>query len=333
MTLSSGIMVKISVQIYRDGDFAAWNDFLAHSANATFLFHRDFMDYHRDRFDDYSLMIYNGEKLVALLPANRDTEGVHSHQGLTYGGLVVLKGLRSHQIFSIFSEILKFLYQQGIFCFFLKELPYFYTPYPDGELKYLAYVCEAELYRRDMCSVVPLSVPRPAPKYNLQRTLKHCVKKGFHYSESIDYHNFWRDILEPELMLRHHSRPVHSLEEITLLAEKFPANIRLYAVYHGEMMMGGCVIFINEKVAHCQYIAVSSDFKKSEALYFLFFQLINNEFSKFHYFDFGISNEQEGRKTNHGLLFWKEKFGARGVTQDFYKFETAKYKNIESLYL
>ena len=45
--------------------------FLDTPKNATFLFRRDYMDYHRDRFADHSLMIFRGEKLAALLPANR----------------------------------------------------------------------------------------------------------------------------------------------------------------------------------------------------------------------------------------------------------------------
>ena len=57
-----------------------WNDFVARSKNGTFLLHRDFMDYHADRFFDCSLLIYEGDMQVdapkgvdglkALFPAN-----------------------------------------------------------------------------------------------------------------------------------------------------------------------------------------------------------------------------------------------------------------------
>jgi lipid II:glycine glycyltransferase (peptidoglycan interpeptide bridge formation enzyme) len=50
--------------------------------------------------------------------------------------------------------------------------------------------------------------------------------------------------------------------------------------------------------------------------------LIKEDFKDYDYFDFGISNEENGRKTNMGLLYWKEGFGARGVSQDFYKIST-----------
>ena len=37
------------------------------------------MEYHSDRFTDYSLMVYEDQKLIAIMPANIDENGdVHS---------------------------------------------------------------------------------------------------------------------------------------------------------------------------------------------------------------------------------------------------------------
>src|ERR1035437_4874569 len=79
-----------SVKRYSDIDKAEWDRFVNTATNATFLFLRDYMDYHRSRFTDHSLMIFDGRKLAALLPANITADGtLISHEGLTYGGLVV----------------------------------------------------------------------------------------------------------------------------------------------------------------------------------------------------------------------------------------------------
>src|ERR1041385_3266326 len=75
-------------QPYRPSDEAAWNALVAASPNGTFLIDRRFMGYHADRFDDASLLIARGGKLLALLPANREGERVASHAGLSYGGLI-----------------------------------------------------------------------------------------------------------------------------------------------------------------------------------------------------------------------------------------------------
>ena len=53
------------------------------------------MDYHSDRFRDYSLMVYKNEKIITLLPANRVGDTLYSHQGLTYGGLIYDKHFKT----------------------------------------------------------------------------------------------------------------------------------------------------------------------------------------------------------------------------------------------
>ena len=82
-------MKKYHVQKYTTENYDLWNEFVAHAKNATFLLHRDFMEYHQDRFEDYSLLLFDEtQKLRAIFPANRVGTVLHSHQGLTYGGLV-----------------------------------------------------------------------------------------------------------------------------------------------------------------------------------------------------------------------------------------------------
>lgn len=46
------------IRRYTDSDSAAWNDFVKKSRQGTFLFDRNYMDYHKDRFKDYSFMFY-----------------------------------------------------------------------------------------------------------------------------------------------------------------------------------------------------------------------------------------------------------------------------------
>ena len=64
-------MKTYSVQLYQPKFAANWNAFVGQAKNATFLFHRDFMEYHQDRFDDYSVVVTDQDKWVAILPANK----------------------------------------------------------------------------------------------------------------------------------------------------------------------------------------------------------------------------------------------------------------------
>ena len=326
-------MRKITIRTYNETDFEAWNKLVSESKNGTFLFDRSFMDYHKHKFQDFSLMIYNEKNnLIAIMPAHRIGDELYSHLGLTYGGIIIKKDLRLTVFFEIFSEILKFLFQEGILFLHWKEVPYFYHSYPSDEWKYLAFVTEAELYRRDMCSVINLKEQFVFSK-TVVRYAKNVDKQGFIYRKSDEWDVFWKEILVPELDFYHHVLPAHNLEEIFYLSSKFRDNIHLYTVYSGNEMVGGTVLFIDKNVVHCQYISVKSKFRKKKVLDFLFYKLIKEDFKDYDYFDFGISNEENGRKTNMGLLYWKEGFGARGVSQDFYKISTQNFSLIEKMFL
>ena len=326
-------MRKITIRTYNETDFEAWNKLVSESKNGTFLFDRNFMDYHKHKFQDFSLMIYNEKnKLIAIMPAHRIGDEVYSHLGLTYGGIIIKKDLRLTVFFKVFSEILKFLFQEGILFLHWKEVPYFYHSYPSDEWKYLAFVTEAELYRRDMCSVINLKEQFVFSK-TVVRYAKNVDKQGFIYRKSEEWDVFWKEILVPELDFYHHVLPAHNLEEIFYLSSKFRDNIHLYTVYSGNEMVGGTVLFIDKNVVHCQYISVKSKFREKKVLDFLFYKLIKEDFKDYDYFDFGISNEENGRKTNMGLLYWKEGFGARGVSQDFYKISTKNFSLIEKMFL
>ena len=326
-------MRKITIRTYNETDFEAWNKLVSESKNGTFLFDRNFMDYHKHKFQDFSLMIYNEKNnLIAIMPAHRIGDEVYSHLGLTYGGIIIKKDLRLTVFFEVFSEILKFLFQEGILFLHWKEVPYFYHSYPSDEWKYLAFVTEAELYRRDMCSVINLKEQFVFSK-TVVRYAKNVDKQGFIYRKSEEWDVFWKEILVPELDFYHHVLPAHNLEEIFYLSSKFRDNIHLYTVYSGNEMVGGTVLFIDKNVVHCQYISVKSKFREKKVLDFLFYKLIKEDFKDYDYFDFGISNEENGRKTNMGLLYWKEGFGARGVSQDFYKISTQNFSLIEKMFL
>ena len=92
-----------------------WNSFLLQAKSSTFLFNRNFMDYHSDRFADHSLMVYDEKKLVALLPANIYKGTLISHQGLTYGGIVTRVNTKLRHIIEIVYNVLSFCIRKVFF--------------------------------------------------------------------------------------------------------------------------------------------------------------------------------------------------------------------------
>lgn len=280
------------------------------------------MDYHRDRFEDYSLMVYNDNKLVAILPANRVGDAIHSHQGLTYGGLILDQKLKLNETIDITKTILSYLDINKVETLYIKLLPEIYTSSPSGELKYILFLLNAKLIRSDVLSVIDNMNPPKKISTVRKRGIKRAKDHQLIIKEDNDFEAFWNQVLIPNLETRYGRKPVHSLSEIQLLQKNFPKNIRQFNVYYNDKIVAGTTIFETSKVAHAQYISATEQKQELGSLDFLFHELLSNTFKEKPFFDFGISNENKGRNLNKGLLYWKESFGARTVTHDFYCIRT-----------
>jgi len=321
---------QFQVRLYEPEDFDLWNTFISVAKNATFLFHRDFMNYHSDRFQDYSLLVFENDKLVAVLPANRVEDAIFSHQGLSYGGLVFEQSIKLNNVIIIFKTVLKYLNENRINNLVIKQLPSIYCDYFSDEINYCLFVLNATLIRRDALSVIDLSMPIKFLN-NKKGSITKGIKSNLEIKEVDDFDAFWDTILIPNLLIKHQAKPVHTKEEIKLLKHLFPKNIRQFNVYQNNEIVAGTTIFESKKVAHCKYISGNETKSENGSLDFLHNYLITNVFKDKNYFDFGISNESEGRKINSGLLFWKESFGAKTVSQSFYKIDTSNYNLLDSV--
>ncbi|WP_231565530.1 GNAT family N-acetyltransferase [Psychroserpens sp. Hel_I_66] len=288
------------------------------------------MDYHQDRFEDFSLMVYKGEKLVALLPANRLGNTVFSHKGLSYGGLILDSNLKFKNVLKVLKSILNFLYLNSVKTVEFKILPTIYNVQPSDELSYLMFLTNANLIRRDALSVLNL---KSQPKRSKDRIngYKRGVKNNLIVKEVKSFDEFWNDILIKNLQKKHQTHPVHSLEEIIKLKKMFPNNIRQFNVYYQNKIVAGTTIFETPHVAHSQYISGNTEKNSLGSLDFLHIHLIDTIFKDKNYFDFGISNENNGKQVNSGLQYWKEGFGARTITQDFYSLKTENYKLLDDV--
>ena len=292
-----------------------WNAFLINAKNTTFLFDRGFMDYHQDRFQDHSLMVYNDKNnLIACLPANETADRtIWSHQGLTYGGFIFQNDLKLLVVMEVFRSILGYYSEKGFKLLRYKAFPRFYNDTQTDEIEYCLFLCKASLYRRDTA----LAVDREYPiQYagNIRREAKKAKKGGVVIGEDTDFENFWYNVLTPNLENRFKVKPVHSAAEINLLKNKFPNKIKLFTAKNTEgKILAGTVFFLMKNVAHCQYISASNEGRSSGALNHLFITLLSDHFKDKRFFDFGIANEDDGQKINIGLLAWKERIDRKSV--------------------
>lgn len=316
-----------------------WNQFVRESKNATFLIERDFMDYHSDRFVDCSLLVYDGidftpeekerglglEGLRAVFPANwvERERKVYSHQGLTYGGLIVCVDITQQEVLALTQAI--FQYYERMYMaqsLFVKPIPNIYSLYPNGEELYALFRAGARLRQRAVSTVVCTDNPLK------MRTLRiRQAKKAIEHDIFIDrmvegdwdtLHEYW-NLLNNVLETHHHTTPVHTFEEMRLLMERFPHDIKLFVARRDDRILAGVVVFVTRKVAHVQYIASGQEGRELGALDLLLRHLIQNRFKNTRYVDMGTSTLDQGRILNEGLIFQKEGFGGRAVCYDGYE--------------
>lgn len=314
-------MKNYTVRKYQKTDYALWNDFISQAKNATFLFHRDFMEYHSDRFEDFSLLVFDETKLVTVLPANRKGNELFSHQGLTYGGFVTQNKLKSEAISEVVNAVIVFLREQEFKNLFLKLLPAFYTSGGNQQTDYLLFQRGAVLYRKDINLAVNLNQPLTISKSKL----KHFRRvSGFDlsYKQTEDFASFWNFVLLPRLSEKHDVKPVHSLEEIEKLHRFFPQQIKQFSVYHHNEIVAGITVFESDRVVKSQYGATTKIGEQLRALDYLFIHLLDyyKKLGK-PFFDMGTVHENGGNTVNWGLLNQKEELGCSVYNQDFYKLE------------
>lgn len=302
---------------YENTDKQIWNSFLLTCKNSHFIFNRDFMDYHSDRFNDYSLIIMNKkDKVVALLPGNISNDVFYSHQGLTFGGFLIDKSMHATDLLEIIDGLKYLMKSIGIKKIIYKCIPVIYHSYPAQEDLYALFRNGAEAYRRDISSAILI---QDGFKYSKGRKwgINKAKKEGVICKELEKPSETW--LLIRNVLSEHHdTNPVHTEEEIDDLKTKFPENIKVYAAFLNNDMVSACVTFENNDVVHTQYLACNKVGRDICALDMLIDHVILKSATYAKYFDFGISNENNGKYLNNGLISQKESFGARAIVHDFY---------------
>lgn len=302
---------------YTNSNATLWNEIVAKSRNGTFLFNRGYMDYHSDRFDDLSYLIYKKGKPEGIIPGNHDCESFFSHAGLTYGGVITTVNINTVDMMNIFELLISDLKSQNISRIVYKPIPQIYHQIPAQEDIYSLFRLNA---KKIGCNISTAIYQMNKPKFAESRKsgLRKAVKNNVKINQTDNIESFW-ELLTANLSNKYSTLPVHNLTEIKYLHYMFPNNIKLYVACSEKQILAGCVVFETNNVIHTQYISASEYGKSLGALDLLFDYLINEKYTSIPIFDFGQSTEQMGIFLNENLIFQKEGFGGRGVVYETYE--------------
>jgi len=318
----------VNVFRYSEDKLQSWDTLVHQSINGTFLHCRSYMDYHKHRFSDHSLMVEWDGALVCVMPAHESGNILYAHKGLTYAGIIIHPDLSSFQIYIIIASILEYASSSGYVTVIVSQAPRIYATSSQGVLEHAYFILGAELVGRDFTSAIPLPMDIGTWEHGKRWGLSKAQKAGLRIEEHSCFKDFWEQVLVPNLWTRFNSAPVHSEEEISRLAENNRGHIRQFNVYSENELLAGITIFETHNLARTQYISATAMGKKLHALDLLIFHLGTEVYPDKKFIDMGTSHELQGRKLKQNLLYWKESFGALHYVQDTYKISTSAYPKL-----
>src|SRR5436309_7341874 len=181
---------RIDVVAYGPKRKQEWDRFVAAAKNGHFLFYRDYMDYHADRFPDASLMFYEGgDRLIALLPATLREASLSSHGGLTFGGVVSGSSMKTELMLEVFAAMHAALRERGVRDILYKPVPHIYHQAPAEEDLYALFRFGARLVRRDVSATIDRRAPLPFSK-GRDWAFRQAGKNRLEVRQSLDFAAF-----------------------------------------------------------------------------------------------------------------------------------------------
>ncbi|WP_163833044.1 GNAT family N-acetyltransferase [Spartinivicinus ruber] len=320
--------MTVTVYPFLEEDSQQWDEFSEQADQSTFLHTRRFLNYHGGRFVDRSLLIKEDGKLLGLFPAAehpQQCKQVTSHPGITYGGVLHSGALRGEKIKDAIVAISRYFNTLGYESLIYKAVPTFYHSRPAQDDLYAMFRLGALRIRCDLSSAIDLSIKVPVSSRR-RRGLKKSRNAGVSIVSGVEYLPALWEVLSENLIRKHGVTPVHSLNEITLLMKRFPNNIHCLCGVLSNQVVAGIIIFSTTVADHAQYIASSEKGYEVSALDMVFDHCIMQaRESKKHWFDFGVSTEDNGAKLNEGLYRFKTEFGAGGFVHEFYEIELRNF--------
>lgn len=314
----------------------SWDKFVIEdSYNGTFLQTRIFLNYHSsNRFVDASVLIVEGEEIVAVVPAcvvwDDGKKIFYSHKGSTFGGVIINK---KYNDLKTTLEILDVL-EEHFICkkynqIILKITSDLFSESDCSLLQYLLYMKGYEEYL-ELSSYIDLKkIETPEDiitnmSKNKRRDIKIALKSQLVFRKIVEKDEVkdFYSLLEKNLR-KFGAKPIHTVEEILDLRDnRMRGKLSLYGVYKGEKILSGAMVFLfNENIAHTQYLAHDLDEKKYYAMNYMYYSLILEAVQKGQkILSWGISSTNFGKMLNYNLARFKEDQGSTfAVNRTFYK--------------
>jgi len=271
--------MKLIINKFNSEDMKVWDNFVINdSLNGTIYHTMLFLSYHKDKFEDSSIMLYDKNKLIAVFPCCKINEEYYSHRGSTCGGIVILENY--YELIKL-TEIMDMIYDyyNGNLHIKLSETVYFKNNIKNDLLNFvLSQKCKSyqdislffDVNRND--NIID-SFPKNDNKRLLLKYIKNTDKEmSFVVSNEVeDYINYYF-LLEKILKERNDVKPLHSLDEFILLKELLRDKQFLFLSKdsNGNILSGSLVFLINSNTYYTVYLMTNYEKENSQVFYLLY---------------------------------------------------------------
>lgn len=312
------------VSLYQPSFAESWDRLCLNSLNGTLLHRRSYMDYHGHRFTDLSLTIWEGSKLVGVMPAalGHDPETVVSHPGLTFGGIVHDGRLVGKRMAEVLVHAADLYTSLSLAKLEYKAIPWLFHIQPSQDDVYFLKEAGATVKTSQLNTSINLGRGRTLStrkRRNLQKSYGLSLREG----GAPELPEFYSLLVE-NLSSRYDATPVHSLHELEYLFDRNRRDIRLWLAFVDSHIVAGCISFTSQSCWHSQYVASNHEGRTLGAVDACLIHVMNQAAAAgVTYFSFGISNEPPFNRLNQSLYKFKTEFGGGGVIHEIYDWRFA----------
>ena len=317
----------IKIKEYKNENIDEWDNFVLNSNNGTMFQLQKFLQYHKEgKFDFTSYMIYDNDKLVAVLPGGYKENGAvyWSPLGASYGSIVT-KDLHFDICLAIVDAMLHFFQKQGTKDIFLIPPPLIYSKIYNQHIEYAMLYRKFDFEYHYISHSLDLSLNY---KEHYNRSTKSKLNKiknnaDLTILQENDFEAFYPILVSNKL--KHNTTPTHSLEDLIKLDALLPDRLKLFIAYHKNKPIAGHLVFLtNENVSLCFYNAMDYEYEKLFPAYALAEYVIDwSKTNGYKWFDFGVSQDTTSdnpMSPSLSLINFKERFNTRGIFRSTYHF-------------
>ncbi len=300
-----------------------WDNLVSHSDNSFFFFKRDFLEYHQKPLVDFSVMIYQDNKLKAIMPINIIDHIAYSHQGITYGGLITESRCFYSDYVIYLNKILEFLKNNKVIHLVVSPQP---SAYFKTQSNKLDLIIQRNQIKMDKCSVgAILNQQNFRLPTKRKLNIKSSLLENYEFSTTTDLSIYW-DLVEKFYHQRFGFNPVHNFNEIKYLHDTFKGNINITSLkdIKSNKTVAGLMIFEDEKIAKIQYIAYEET--AQNLINLLYYETLDYYIKRGKSIDWGSSMDIKDGEVKTSILWLKEKFGASPTAMNTVTFDLNQLK-------